>query len=140
MKHFYYLLETILILSLAACSSDESIDKGNNTTECLIVSTYNMGDFTGSDISGPSIKDAYDEVIKSINADILATQEDTPDFYGSPVGETLFPNSNYYRTGDSKYNYKSFVSNYAIENVRQIMFNAGTYITHNYFLCGELKI
>ena len=116
------------------------------------VATANVGDFTGN--TSPAADIAIQQAtLASINADVLATQEDKGEL---PNG--LYPEYEYIaRLGTGDYNYKAYLSNYKLGKTSRIYFDfdaAGVnktiyenpektlmdVITHGFFLYTTVEI
>lgn len=112
----------------------------------LRIATYNIGDFSGNGLI-PGAKEtiqAYREVISSVGAQLWALQED--ELYCDPATETgpydLLYNDYpcYERRGNSKYNFKAFLSHHKITGVEQIFYTGEMKYRHPWFLHGIVEL
>lgn len=114
----------------------------------LRVMSYNTGDFSGVGFVTGSEKGLieYRKAIASANPDLILAQEDT-----AYIGETVKLSKDevfgmmryYYRMGSETYQYKSFSSEYAVNNINRILYT--TYypsisFAHTYFLVGDVVV
>lgn len=124
-------------------SHEDRITNIENEPLKLRVASYNVGDFSGNgfDRGTADCKTAYRKVIANTNADVIGLQEDTNTFDGVvDQRDALYGMYKYYtRKGLYDYNYKSFLSNVYVNNVKVVNYE-GTGFSHPYFLVGEITI
>jgi endonuclease/exonuclease/phosphatase family metal-dependent hydrolase len=126
-------------------SLEERVEKLENVPfDKIRVASYNTGNFTGEglDEGSTECKLAYRKAIGEVGADLFGLQEDTQYFYDD---EDTYPSiysmyKYYQREGQYEKNFKAFLSNYQINNVKQVFYENRTNMSHYYFLVGELVI
>ena len=115
-------------------------------SEGLRIATYNIGDFSGNGFEPGTEKGicAIREAMASAGAALWALQEDEP-FCNPAAGagpyELLYDEYPYYeRRGNSKYNFKAFLSRMKVEDVEQIFYTGGLKYRHPWFLHGTAEL
>ena len=104
----------------------------------LRVATANIGDFTGNKEPGAA-PETVKATLDSMNADLIATQEDLGKIGGLDVKETLYSDFAYSeRIGTGDYNYKAYMSKYELKDTNQVYYEVDEdlqeFITHPWFL------
>ncbi len=107
--------------------------------------SYNVGDFAGTGYTTGSddLAIEYRRAVAASNPQIVFAQEDVA--YYNQQQQTLsrdevFGMFNFYRrTGNTDFNYKSFASDFAINNIAKVNYQT-TGLSHTYFLTGDLTI
>ena len=112
----------------------------------LRIATYNIGDFSGDGFApgSPEGIRAIREAMASAGASLWALQEDEP-FCNPTAGqgpyELLYDAYPHYkRCGNSKYNFKSFLSQHEITNVEQVFYTGDLKYRHPWFLHGKVNL
>jgi endonuclease/exonuclease/phosphatase family metal-dependent hydrolase len=112
----------------------------------LRIATYNIGDFSGGGFApgSPEGIRAIREAMASAGASLWALQEDEP-FCNPTAGqgpyELLYDAYPHYkRCGNSKYNFKSFLSQHEITNVEQVFYTGDLKYRHPWFLTGKITV
>ena len=107
------------------------------------IATYNIGDYTGRGFERGSVEgiEAFREAISKTKADFWGLQEDVC-CYGDKEG--LYPYNiiyndykKYERCGSHRYNYKAFLTNQPLANVRRVFYYGDRIFNHPWFLAGE---
>lgn len=107
------------------------------------IATYNIGDYTGKGFERGS--DEGIEAIRSsmakVGAELWGLQEDVC-CYGDKTGAYPFGIvydgfKNYERCGSERYNYKAFLTNHPLTNVRRVFYVGDRVFNHPWFLAGE---
>lgn len=106
--------------------------------------SYNVGNFAGTGYTTGSddLAIEYRRAVADSNPQIVFAQEDVA-YYNQQQTlsrDEVFGMFNFYRrTGNTDFNYKSFASDYVINNIAQVNYQT-TGLSHTYFLTGDLTI
>lgn len=110
------------------------------------VASYNTGDYTGKGFARGSKEgiEAIRASMAAVGAELWALQEDVC-CYGNKVGAypygILYSDyTNYERVGSHRYNYKAFLSNLEIREVKRVFYVGDRVFNHPWFLSGVARI
>ncbi len=110
------------------------------------IASYNIGDYTGRGFARGSKEGiaAIRASMASVGAELWALQEDVC-CYGDkngayPYGILYDSYSNYERVGSHRYNYKAFLANFEIYEVKRVFYVGERVFNHPWFLSGVARI
>lgn len=111
------------------------------------VATYNVGDYTGTDIKHGSVesREAFTKVLQKANADLWAFQEDV-EFFNTETKESAFDAvyskvlPNYVRNYTGNYNGKAFLSRFELCDVHPIKYEGDMKYRHPWYLTGKINV
>ncbi|MBQ8408918.1 MAG: endonuclease/exonuclease/phosphatase family protein [Clostridia bacterium] len=111
------------------------------------VATYNVGDYTGKNITHGSeeSREAFRAVMKKVDADLWALQEDV-EFFNKETKETAFDAvystvlPNYKRNFTGNYNGKAFLTKFELSDVEPVRYTGDMKFRHPWYLKGKLAV
>ena len=117
------------------------------STAKIRVATYNVGDYTGTDITHGSeeSRKAFRDVFAKVGADLWALQEDV-EFFNNATKESAFDAvysnvlPNYQRNYSGNYNGKAFLSRFELCDVHPIKYTGDMKYRHPWYLTGKVEI
>lgn len=112
----------------------------------LRIATYNIGDFSGNGFEAGSPEGIFAicQAMDAAGAELWALQEDVP--YCNAAAQQgpyeLLYNAypHYERRGNSRYNFKAFLSRYEVSGVEQVFYTGGLKYRHPWFLHGTVQL
>ena len=111
------------------------------------VATYNVGDFTGTNIERGSenSKKAFLEVFQKTNADLWALQEDV-EYFNEETKESAFDAvyknvlPYYTRNYTRRYNGKAFLSRFKVTAAEPVYYKGDVRFRHPWYYKGKINI